>query len=173
MADTSLEGVEGEREVGGDTAEGELGQEQELPEVKYEYLDHTSDIQIHSWGDSLEEAFEQSAMGMFGYMTDIERVDNLGSEEIEAEGTDLISLLFHFLDEFLFIFNADPNFIARKVEITSFDRTNFRLRAVGYGETFNLRKHTQGTEVKAITYSNMQIHEKEDGKTDIYVIVDI
>jgi SHS2 domain-containing protein len=30
----------------------------------------------------------------------------------------------------------------------------------------------QGTEIKAITYSNMQIHEKDD-RTDLYVIVDI
>ena len=29
----------------------------------------------------------------------------------------------------------------------------------------------QGTEVKAITYSNMQIHENE--KNDVYVIIDI
>ncbi|CAB1117265.1 unnamed protein product [Ectocarpus sp. CCAP 1310/34] len=41
------------------------------------------------------------------------------------------------------------------------------------GETFDLSKHPQGTEVKAITYSNMQINEGPDGRTDIYVIVDI
>jgi len=52
-------------------------------------------------------------MGMYAYMTEIERVDNLSSEEIRAEGHDMISLLFAFLDEFLFIFNAEPNFIAR------------------------------------------------------------
>ena len=40
------------------------------------------------------------------------------------------------------------------------------------GETFELGKHPQGTEIKAVTYSNMQINEKED-KVDVYVIVDI
>jgi SHS2 domain-containing protein len=33
-------------------------------------------------------------------------------------------------------------------------------------------RHVQGTEIKAITYSNMQIHEKPE-RTDLYVIVDI
>ena len=40
------------------------------------------------------------------------------------------------------------------------------------GEKFDLEKHPQGTEVKAITYSAMQIHEKAD-RCDLYVIVDI
>ena len=31
----------------------------DYPDVKYEYLDNTADIQIHAWGDSLEESFEQ------------------------------------------------------------------------------------------------------------------
>lgn len=52
-------------------------------------------------------------MGMFGYMTDIDTVDNKGTQTIEANGHDMLSLLFGFLDEFLFIFNADPFFIAR------------------------------------------------------------
>lgn len=46
-------------------------------------------------------------------MTDIEKVDNTGTQTIEATGHDMLSLLFGFLDEFLFIFNADPFFIAR------------------------------------------------------------
>lgn len=29
------------------------------PDIKYEFLDNTADIQIHAWGDSIEESFEQ------------------------------------------------------------------------------------------------------------------
>lgn len=31
----------------------------DFPEIKYEFLDNTADVQIHAWGDSLEESFEQ------------------------------------------------------------------------------------------------------------------
>ena len=40
------------------------------------------------------------------------------------------------------------------------------------GEKFEKSRHVQGTEVKAITYSAMQVIETSD-KTDIYVIIDI
>lgn len=109
---------------------------------------------------------------MFGYMTDIETVEVKGTEEITAEGDDLESLLFHFLDEFLFLFSADPYFIPRRVEITEFDKQSFRIKAIGHGETFDLSKHPQGTEVKAITYSNLQVYDTAD-KHEVYVIVDI
>lgn len=50
---------------------------------------------------------------MFGYMTDIETVTPSTTETITAEGDDLISLLYRFLDEWLFVFSADPFFIPR------------------------------------------------------------
>ena len=40
------------------------------------------------------------------------------------------------------------------------------------GTKYDPGKHTSGTEIKAITYSNMQILEAEQ-RCDIYVIVDI
>lgn len=89
-----------------------------IPEVKYEYLDHPADVQIHAWGSRLREAYEQAAMGMFGYMTDLETVDIEEVREVEAEAEDLEGLLFHFLDECLFVFSCEPFFVARKVEIT-------------------------------------------------------
>jgi SHS2 domain-containing protein len=109
---------------------------------------------------------------MFGYMTDLKFVEATETQEITAEGQDLESLLYHFMDEWLFLFSADPFFIPKEFKITHFDRENFKITSVGHGETFDLEKHTQGTEVKAITYSNMQIFDT-DSSHECYVIIDI
>ena len=68
-----------------------------------------------------------------------------------------------------------------KIEINEFTRTEegeddgdraVCIKSVGIGETFTLERHPQGTEVKAITYSAMQINE-EDGFAEVFVIIDI
>ncbi|KAL0127942.1 hypothetical protein PUN28_003300 [Cardiocondyla obscurior] len=146
----------------------------EIPPAKYEYLDHTADVQLHAWGDTLDEAFEQCAMAMFGYMTELDRVQMTQVHHIEADGDDMESLLFHFLDELLFMFSAEPYIVAKKVKITEFDREKFQIRATAYGEEFVIGKHTQGAEVKAITYSAMQINEPPQvDHPEVFVIVDI
>ena len=101
---------------------------------------------------------------------------------VETSGHDLESALYNFLDEWLFNFCADPFFVPFKIEINEFTRTNendgdgddqaVRIKSVGIGETFTLERHPQGTEVKAITYSAMQINE-EDGFAEVFVIIDI
>ncbi|XP_065353727.1 protein archease isoform X2 [Cloeon dipterum] len=96
----------------------------------------------------------------------------LEMRRVSVEGHDMLSLLYNFLDECLFMFNCEPFFLAKKVKIIEFDRTAWKIRAELYGEEFDLEKHPQGTEVKAITYSNMQVHEDKPQK-EVFVIIDI
>jgi SHS2 domain-containing protein len=92
--------------------------------------------QIHSWGASFAEAFEHAAIGMFAYMTPLERVDcwaagSARTERFECDGHDLDSLLFNFLDALLFTFSTDL-FVCREIHIEEFDAARFRIRARGF-----------------------------------------
>ena len=142
-------------------------------EKQYEFLDHTADVQVHAWGSNMEEAFENAVLAMFDYMTERDTVDIDPEKtfDVEVSAHDAESLLFTFMDEFLFHFSADLMTI-REVSILHFDTENFKIKARGWGELFDLKKHPQGTEVKAITFSNMQIWQKEDF-AEVYVIIDI
>ncbi|KAJ0390503.1 hypothetical protein P43SY_011706 [Pythium insidiosum] len=148
-------------------------------EFPFEYLDHTADVQLHAWGNSLEEAFASVTLCMFNYMTDLRRVETAPTPvaRVAVEGHDLLSLLYNFMDEFLFLF-ATEGAVCRTIDCLVLDTEAFRIEAVGHGETFDLTKHTRGTEVKAVTFSNMQIlHRKEHARLEheweIFVIVDI
>ena len=62
----------------------------------------------------------------------------------------------------------------QKVKITEFDREKFKIKAEAYGEEFKIGKHPQGAEIKAITYSAMQIYDRpEVERPEVFVIVDI
>ena len=142
-----------------------------VPGQNFEYLDHTADVQLHAWGVDLQTAFENVALCMFNYMTPIKDIEVKESRKYSATGHDRGSLLFHWLDELLFSFSTDF-FVPREIKITKFDLEKLEIEGEGRGESFDRRRHASGTEIKAITYSAMQINEKE-GDSEVFVIVDI
>ncbi|CCD62130.1 Protein archease-like [Caenorhabditis elegans] len=144
----------------------------EIERRRFEYLDHPADIQLHSWGSTMEEAFEACLVSMFGYMTDLAKVDEMYEFYWKASGDSLDGLLFQFLDEALNSFHAEPCFVAKRVEILRFDKKKFEIEFRGWGESFDTSKHETEADIKSPTYSNMQINEKPE-RCDIYVIVDI
>ena len=145
--------------------------------AQFEYLDHPADIILHSWGTNLSAALENLAVCMFGYITSLEAISRNESQSTEhashivAEGHDLRSLVYAFLDEWLYNFH-DTEFIANTITIKEINLDKWRVVSCGKGEVMDIARHPQGTEVKAITYSGMRIDEK-DGRVDIYVVVDI
>lgn len=105
---------------------------------------------------------------------DINSVEQVYSMDFEADGSDMKSLLYNLMDKCLYDFNAEPYFIGRCVRIIELDEKNFTVKARAWGDSFDLKKHHPGTEIKAITYSNMQINKSNDGdRFDLYVVVDI
>ena len=153
----------------------------------YEYLDHTADVQLHSWGDSLEESFENLALCMFNYMTPLKGIletclsggkKNIKRRTFSMSGSDMESLVYHWLDELLFQFSTGF-FVPVAIQITELNLESWTIQAVAIGDVFDTKVHACGTEIKAITYSAMQIYTADDdrkhakGKTELYVIVDI
>lgn len=139
----------------------------------FEYIDHPADIQIHSWGATINKALEPLAIGLFGVMFDLSGFSDKIEKKIKIQGNDILSMVYQFLDEWLFTFDAH-DFVLKRIEVTKVDLETFEIEATGYGEEFDMEKHSEfrRTEVKAITYASMKVETKED-KTDIYVIVDL
>jgi SHS2 domain-containing protein len=145
----------------------------------WEYLDHTADIQIHAWGPDSATAFGAAAAAMFGYMVELDEFGVDMRRSVTASGHDWESMLFSFLDECLYIFHTESLAMTRIV-VEAIDTESWTVTASVRGGLFDARKHKQGTEIKAITYSTMQIvHASDAGTRDpdkaaqVYVIVDI
>jgi len=140
---------------------------------RFEFLEHTSDAFVAGYGDTLEEAFENVALGMFEVMTDTSKVNPLNKTMIKAEAEDKQALLYTWLEQLIIKFETEGNlyskFKVNKIEETS---NGFRLTSTAWGEPYNPKKHQSRTAVKAVTYHDMDIR-KEDGKFTVKVLFDI
>lgn len=151
-------------------------QRNEIVERNFEHLDHTADIQIHSWGRTLEEAFESAVLGMFDYSVPLEKVEARKMILVDSrakKNSDLKDILFLVMQDSLYEAATDPYFMAREAKIISLNRENCTCKMQLKGEEFDLRKHGGfGTEVKAVTHSALNIIETKE-KSEVWVIVDI
>ena len=128
--------------------------------MSYEYLDHTADVIIHAKGKDLKQAFEQAALGFYDVISDIKIVEEKITKEVTIESEDYESLLFDWIDQLIFLFDTEY-LICSSIEVVSIEKMddNYKLVAIVRGEDFDINKHPQEAEVKAMTYSFMKIGE--------------
>jgi len=142
-------------------------------EKGHEFIDHPADIQIHSWGKTLGLALESLGRGMFEVMFELKGFNSLKEKHISVKGHDIHSMVYKFLDEWLFLFDTE-DFVAPTIVVKNVNLEDFSIEAVGYGEDFLMEKHHEyrRTEVKAITYASMKVDITSE-LTDIFVILDL
>ena len=145
-----------------------------MKEAGYIYEDHTADVQARCWGKSLEEAYNQTAYSLMATITpDLKKISPNVEKKIKIEAEDKEALLFDFLSELLYIFDVDELvFNTIKVQIIKESEDLFVLNALLRGEKFDVTKHEIGIEVKAITYSFMEIAESKN-RVEISIVFDI
>ncbi len=145
-----------------------------MKKAGFEFRDHTADVQVRSWGSSLEEAFSQTAYSLMETITpDLKKITPKIEKKIIIKAEDKEALLFDFLSEFLYIFDVDE-LVFSQIYVSRIEKinNNYKLQATLKGEKFDLNKHEIGTEVKAITYSFINIEEKR-ASTVIDIVFDI
>lgn len=140
----------------------------------FEFKDHTADVSVKSWGRNLEEAFSQTALSLMATITpNLKKISANIEKKIEIESEDKYALCFDFLSEFLYIFDVEE-LVFSYISVKSIEKIEdkYKLNAVVRGEKFDKDKHEIGTEVKAITYSFMNIEEKKN-KVEIDIVFDV
>ncbi|MBT3464608.1 archease [archaeon] len=139
--------------------------------MKFRYLDHTADIKFQAYGDSLEEAFSNSALAMYNSIVDIDNVKPVLKFKVNSKAKKLMTLLYKFMEELIILLDTE-GFIATKINTLTIneDDQGYEIHATLSGdEAKNYETHG---DIKAMTYSDMEIKEK-DGKFMIQVVLDI
>jgi len=149
------------------------GEVVEISEQKYEYLYHIADAKFRAYGSTLEEAYENAAIAMFNVMINTSGLGTGESRDIEVESNDIKGLLVEWLSELLYLFEVDE-IIFSEVKIISIKNRNngFLLKGKASGELIDLSRHNFDTQVKAVTFHDLQVDEDEAGRFCVQVVVD-
>ncbi|MEM2934083.1 MAG: archease [Halobacteria archaeon] len=134
-----------------------------MREEKFEYLEHTADVKFKAYGNCLEEAFASAAFAMFNAMIDLSEVSNKQEIAINLEAESLEDLLYDWLSELLYQFDANY-IIFGKFEVDKIieKEGKFLIEARVFGEQIDLKKHKFHLQVKAVTFHDMQIKKSND-----------
>jgi len=130
---------------------------------RFEFLEHTADVYVRTYGETMQEAYENAALSMFETMTDSEKIAQTQEETIEVEAEDQYALLYNWLEALLVKFETE-NTLFSKFQVTDWKETaeNFKIKAKIWGEKFDPQKHPQKVAVKAVTYHRMVIIQDID-----------
>lgn len=136
---------------------------------KFVFLPHTADAKFRAYGKTVNEKFTNAVLAMNSIMFDCSKIKPKLQKKISVNGADLKALLYNWLEEFLFLRDAEF-FIMRSVKKIAVSKKGkgYALNATVVGDKINKSYEAIGPDIKAVTYNEMEI-------TDNYVqvVVDI
>ncbi len=152
-------------DISGDIIAPEVG----MPVVKdFELIEHTADVGIMAYGADVKEAFTNAARGMFSLIVDLECIRETEYRDIEVTAPDIESLLVTWLNELIYLFDAE-NMLFSRFDITELGMD--RLSARAYGEPVDEARHRLKTGIKAATYHMVEVDRSKGGR--VRVLFDI
>jgi SHS2 domain-containing protein len=135
----------------------------------HEVFEHTADLGLRIRAANLDTLFAEAAQALFeAIVADLASVQPLRRVDIRLEGDDGEYLLFDWLKELLYRFDAEHLLFGK------FEAQVQGNRVIGsaWGEPLDRERHQLEHEVKAITYHALRVEQTSEGWL-AEVIVDI
>ncbi|OIO81746.1 hypothetical protein AUJ84_00470 [Candidatus Pacearchaeota archaeon CG1_02_32_132] len=133
---------------------------------KYKFLEHTADIKFKAYGKNLEKIFENVALAISDILSRSGEVGDKSWKDIEIEGKDNESILYDFIDDLIYLLDAENFLVSRaKVKII-----NGKLKARVFGD--DALRYPDLDHIKAATYAEMYVKKVKD-VWEAQVVVDV
>ena len=141
----------------------------------YEIIEHTADIGIKVYGKNLEALFFNAARAMFEIMLEVVKKKPIFQKAehkkflLNKQGNNLEEVLVAWLSEILYLFSTE-GLIMEKTDIERLDSKS--VQAELRGIIFNPDSYRIKTEIKAVTYHELEIKQTDHGY-EAQVIFDV
>jgi SHS2 domain-containing protein len=115
-----------------------------------------TDLIVEAYGSTLEELFENSAIGLVNAMFEISKVDVTNSIKIIAEGYDFKSLLYDWIEKIILSVYID------RMIITKFDSISFSKEYAATPNNNNKKTETIITEEKELIAKDLYFSDSKE-----------
>jgi SHS2 domain-containing protein len=129
------------------------------PQGSVEIIDHTADVGILVKSSTLGGLFEVAGLALTDLITSVETLDHWIERQFRLQEEDLDTLMVSWLQELIYLFETE-NLLFGRFQLTLQD---CGLEGQAWGEPFNPESHAVKTEIKAVTYHQLEVAETEHG----------
>jgi len=132
----------------------------------YEIINHTADIGLKVFGKNLEALFLNAAQAMFEIILEKTEKESLFKKQeskkflLNKQGSNLEEIFVFWLSELLYLFNSE-GLIMNKADIHKLDSNCIQAEIIG--RIFNTDLERIKTEIKAVTYHELEVKKTERG----------
>ena len=134
---------------------------------RYIFLEHTADIKFQAFGKTPEKVFINSAYALKEIICGKLRIKDKIRKTIKIKGKNFESLFYKFLEEIIYLIDAE-DFLIKKVK--KIELKDFELKAVIEGDNASNYKFTNNA--KASTYNEM-FFKKIGNKWVVQAVIDV
>ena len=125
----------------------------------FEFIDHTADAGIKVEAPTLENLFETAGLAFTELVTSVDSVNCRVERRFNLEEDDIETLLVSWLQELLYLLDTEDLVFGRfQVKLDGFS-----LEGVAWGEHFDPNVHPMKTEIKAVTYHQLEVSRSDKG----------
>jgi SHS2 domain-containing protein len=125
----------------------------------FEFIDHTADAGIRVEAPTLEDLFETAGLAFTELVTSVGSLDCRVERRFKLQEDDIETLLVSWLHELLYLLDTE-DLVFGRFQVKLHD---FSLEAVAWGEIFDPNIHTIKTEIKAVTYHQLEVAKSDHG----------
>lgn len=137
--------------------------------VHYTVLDHTADMGIRVTGRTLEDLFQNAGQSLMQILINKRPAGETSVVRLSIEGEDLSDLMVRWLGEILYLFQGEGR-VVMDIHVDAVTPT--RIDAGLHTLPFDQTRHEVVTEIKAVTYHQIDVARKR-GRWQATVIFDV
>lgn len=137
--------------------------------MTWEHFAHGADIGVRGVGLTPADAFAEAAVALTAVLVDPGSVDPREAVAIRCSAPDDEQLFVDWLNALIF------EMATRRLLFARFDvrKDDHALVATAWGEALDLARHRPAVEVKAATYTDVLVRQRDDGRWVAQCVVDV